>query len=186
MNPYLPPMETARLVIRPFVEADLPAVYAVFAAEGERRAALARWVRWNSLNHAALAELYQPPYGDRAVVLKATGALIGAAGLVPAYGPFDQLPSAGRPAPQPYTPEIGLFYHLAADHRGRGYATEAAAALARFALEELLAKRVVATTEDDNLASQAVMRRLGMRLERNPAAEPVWFQVVGVLDRPGS
>jgi [ribosomal protein S5]-alanine N-acetyltransferase len=42
-------------------------------------------------------------------------------------------------------------------------------------------KRIVATTEYDNKDSIAVMRRLGMTIQRNPDPEPVWFQVVGVL-----
>jgi hypothetical protein len=28
----------------------------------------------------------------------------------------------------------------------------------------------------------AVMRKLGMRILRNPESEPAWFQVVGVLE----
>jgi RimJ/RimL family protein N-acetyltransferase len=43
---------------------------------------------------------------------------------------------------------------------------------------------VIATTRYDNLASQRVMERLGMRVERNPHPEPPWFQVVGTLDNP--
>ena len=31
---------------------------------------------------------------------------------------------------------------------------------------------------------QRVMRKLGMRIERNPSPEPHWLQVVGVLERP--
>ena len=44
-------------------------------------------------------------------------------------------------------------------------------------------KRLVATTEYDNFASQAVMTKLGMRLERNPFPEPPWLQLVGILDK---
>ena len=44
--------------------------------------------------------------------------------------------------------------------------------------------RLFATTEFDNLASVGVMRRLGMRVERNPFPSPPWFQVVGVLECP--
>ena len=33
-----------------------------------------------------------------------------------------------------------------------------------------------------NTESQAVMRRLGMRMLTNPHPEPAWLQVVGVLD----
>jgi hypothetical protein len=33
-----------------------------------------------------------------------------------------------------------------------------------------------------NAGSMGVMRRLGMRIVKNPSAEPRWLQVVGVLD----
>jgi hypothetical protein len=46
--------------------------------------------------------------------------------------------------------------------------------------------RIVATTENDNTRSIAVMRRLGMTIERNPSAEPRWFQTVGVLANPAT
>jgi hypothetical protein len=49
-------------------------------------------LRWSVLNEAQLARLYQPPYGDRAVVLKSSQELIGACGFVPSFGPFGQLP----------------------------------------------------------------------------------------------
>ncbi len=41
---------------------------------------------------------------------------------------------------------------------------------------------MIATTEFNNVASQAVMRKLGMRLERNEYNQPPWLQVVGVLE----
>ena len=69
--------------------------------------------------------------------------------------------------------------------QGRGYATEAARALISYAFDELDLRRIVATTEHENLRSVAVMRRLGMTIERNPEAEPHWFQTVGVLANPG-
>ena len=53
------------------------------------------------------------------------------------------------------------------------------------AFDELALARIVATTEHDNLRSIAVMRRLGMTIERNPLPEPHWFQTVGVLVNPG-
>ena len=42
--------------------------------------------------------------------------------------------------------------------------------------------RIVATTENDNHASQRVMRRLGMTVERNPFPDPFYFETVGFLD----
>jgi RimJ/RimL family protein N-acetyltransferase len=185
----MPVLVTERLTIRPFGEDDVDAAIAVLepdrdATEGARAANRRwreQWVRWSATTHQFLADLRQPPYGDRAVVLTATGRLIGAAGLVPSFGPFAQLPSSGVAGIQRYTPELGLFYRMAPDVRGRGYATEAARALVTFAFDVLNAARVVATTTYDNEASMAVMRKLGMRIERNPYPTPAWFQVVGIV-----
>jgi RimJ/RimL family protein N-acetyltransferase len=57
-------------------------------------------------------------------------------------------------------------------------------ALVRHAFDEIGLARLVATTEFANEASLAVMRRLGMRIERNPLPEPAWFQAVGVIRNP--
>ena len=190
----MPPLETPRLLIRPFTLDDLPDIYPIldveladvdFGSEGglplEGRR---RWLEWTVRNYAELARLYQPPYGDRAVVLKETGQLIGAAGFVPCLGPFGQLPyfRARGGASRQFTTDFGLYYALARSAHRRGYATEAAGALAHYAFTQLNLQRVIATTTYDNEASQGVMRKLGMRLEKNPYAEPVWFQVVGILE----
>lgn len=190
----MPVLETERLLIRPFAEADLQDVAESFAdVTGDplqgadvQAAWLHRWIQWAALNHTVLAELSQPPYGDRAIVLRATGRVIGACGLVPSFGPFGQLPSGDPSGPALNTPEIGLFYHLHPSHRRQGLATEAAGALVSFAFHNLGARRIVATTDDDNEASIGVMRNLGMRIERNPFPDPPWFQVVGILDHPES
>jgi hypothetical protein len=42
----------------------------------------------------------------------------------------------------------------------------------------------VATTDYDNARSVSVMHKLGMRIERNPFADPFYRQVVGILDAP--
>jgi RimJ/RimL family protein N-acetyltransferase len=171
----MPELHTARLVIRPIVEADAPACRAALAITDD--AAFARWLAWAVAAPAALADLNQPPYGERAVVLAATGEVVGLVGLVP----FAQL--AGAPPGGPSTPELGLYWALALGHRGRGYASEAAAELGRYLFAALNPARLIATTEHANAASQAVMRRLGMRIRQNAHAEPAWLQVVGVLDR---
>jgi RimJ/RimL family protein N-acetyltransferase len=186
----MPTLRTERLTIRPFAAADFDAALAVFepdaGATAEARAAhaqwLRQWVRWSALNHTMLSDLLQPPYGDRAVIVTATGRLGGAVGLVPAFGPFAQLPSAGAAGPTRNTTEIGLFYRTAPDLRGRGYATEAARALVTFAFDALNLERIVATTTYDNEPSVRVMRKLGMRIERNPFPGPAWFQIVGILE----
>jgi len=131
---------------------------------------------------AGHALLHQPPYGDRAIVKRDSNQLIGAIGFAPCLMPFGQLPSF-EPTTR-FTSEIGLFWALFPEHWGHGYATEAAAAMIVYAFDQLRLRRIVATTENDNTRSMNVMRRLGMRLERNPLPEPNWFQTVGILDNP--
>ena len=107
-------------------------------------------------------------------------------GVVPSMGPFAQLPGFGGAIgpPDRLRPEVGLYWAVAPEHRRNGYATEAARAVIDHGFAELGLARIVATTERDNPASIAVMRRLGMRVEQNPLPEPHWFQVVGWLDAP--
>jgi ribosomal-protein-alanine N-acetyltransferase len=103
--------------------------------------------------------------------------------------PFEQLPyfSAGAQPSEPVhaTTEFGLFYAISPAYQRQGYASEAAQALAGYAFKTLNLKRIVATTSYANLGSIGVMRKLGMRIERNPLPQPAWMQVVGVLENPG-
>ena len=189
-DPDLFRLETDRLVIRPFVRDDLDAIHPILnAAFGEEsRADRQEWLDWAVINYAALARLRQPPYGDRAVGLKATDTLIGAVGLVPSFGPFDTLPYfRGRSTGSPtglFTPQMGLFWVIGEPYHGHGYATEAARAVIDFAFTHLRLRRIVATTEYANSRSIAVMQRLGMDIQRNPEPTPLWFQVIGILDNP--
>ena len=61
------------------------------------------------------------------------------------------------------TGELGYVLHP--DHYGRGYATEAGAALLRLGFEDLAMHRIVASADARNVASIRVMQRLGMRPE---------------------
>jgi RimJ/RimL family protein N-acetyltransferase len=186
----MPVLETERLLVRPFEMADLPACHQLLDIDawqtGRTIAQRETWLRWTVLSYEMLADLRQPPYGDRAVILRSTGALIGAVGCVPSLKPFARLPSfGGLENDDRTTAEFGLFWATHSAHRNHGYATEAAASLIRYAFEVLNLARVLAWTDYDNYASQAVMRKLGMSIERNPRAEPPWFQIVGVLQNPG-
>ena len=191
----MPVLETARLLIRPFVMEDLDVHRlldielrdaGIGTDETETLAERAQWLQWAVLNYAQLAKLHQPPYGDRAVILKSTGQLIGSCGFVPSLNAFEQLPNFATgdtpEGPGRNTAEFGLFYAISPAHQRRGYASEAAWALVDYAFQHLNLKRVVATTNDDNIASIGVMRKLGMWVEKNPRPEPPWLQVVGVLE----
>jgi ribosomal-protein-alanine N-acetyltransferase len=180
-------LETTRLLIRAFMLADaetysrlLDEAFGVsaYGSADEKRVIFEHQVAAD----AGLALLHQPPYGDRAIVLRETGQVVGSVGFAPCLMPFGLLPSFQ--GTDRFTSEIGLFWALFPKQQGRGYATEAAAAMISYAFDELRLRRIVATTEHDNARSINVMRRLGMRLERNPRGEPHWFQTVGILDHP--
>lgn len=190
-------LESERLLIRSFTIDDLNDVYRIldveladaeYGSEGAKPlAARRRWLQWTVMNYEELAQLYQPPYGDRAIVLKKNGTLIGVGGLVPSYGPFGQIPALRCPADihqinRRFSPEMGLFYAISPIHQRRGYATEAAQMLVDYAFGQLNLKRIVATTEYDNTGSIAVMGKLRMQIEKNPFPDPDWFQVVGILE----
>jgi RimJ/RimL family protein N-acetyltransferase len=193
----MPALETERLVIRAFAMDDLEAIHEILdldlgwtspgrtgeTAREERRA----WLQWSVMNDVQLAALMQPPYGDRAVIRKEDGVLVGSCGFVPELKPFGLLPSFGGeedPSSWLTIPQVGLFYAFSTAYRGRGYATEAARAMAGYGFRVLRLRRIVATTDHDNEGSIGVMRRLGMRIERNPYPDPPWLQVCGVLDNP--
>lgn len=178
-------LETDRLIIRAFTLEDGDTysrlLGAAFGADSYGPPHAKRVMfEYQVAADAGLALLHQPPYGDRPIVLRSSGEIVGAVGFAPCLAPFGQLPSF-EPTPH-FTPEVGLFWALFPDHWGQGYATEAAAALVSYAFGQLRVRRLVATTEHDNARSINVMRRLGMRIERNPRPDPAWFQTVGILD----
>lgn len=61
--------------------------------------------------------------------------------------------------------EADIRYELAAEHWGKGYATEAAQTLVDFGFRELGLHRISASCVTDNLGSVHVLERLGMRRE---------------------
>jgi RimJ/RimL family protein N-acetyltransferase len=178
-------LETDRLTIRAFAPEDDETysrlLDAAFGADSYGSADEKRVIfEYQVAADAGLALLHQPPYGDRAVAKRSSNEIIGSVGFAPCLMPFGQLPSFD-PTPH-FTNEVGLFWALFPEQWGHGYATEAAAAMIAYAFGTLRLRRIVATTEHDNTRSTNVMRRLGMRLERNPRPEPAWFQTVGILD----
>ncbi|MEV5880274.1 GNAT family N-acetyltransferase [Streptomyces sp. NPDC052101] len=100
------------------------------------------------LVRAADAGLHQPGWGMYLLLSTEDAQVVGAMGF---HGP----PADG-------SAEIG--FDLAEAARGRGYATEALRELAHWALTRPGVRTVVATTTEDNRASQAVMERAGFTL----------------------
>ena len=188
---FMPVLDTARLRIRAFQPGDLDTCQALYRAIGWFNASLPdaeitvrrqSWFEWAVVNTRELARLYQPPLGERAVIDRASGDLVAVVGYVPALEPYAQLPSFGHVEHARNTFEMGLFWAVHPQHQRRGIASEAASAMVDHAFDRLRLKRVVATTENDNLASAAVMRRIGMTVECNPFPEPAHFQTVGWIE----
>lgn len=86
---------------------------------------------------------------DFAICLKETGELIGSAGL---YLTKDRM-------------QADLGYILNKRFWGFGYCTEAAAKMLEFGFLQLDLHRITASCDSKNTASEAVMKRLGMRFE---------------------
>ncbi len=176
-------LTSQRLRIRHFCQEDLAACSdfrrRVFQQDEDTETAR-RWLTWTIDSYRELAALQQPPYADYAIERRDTGGFVGAVGIVPTVVPWGAL--KGDKSDNLLNPEVGLFWGVLPEYRRLGYATEAASALLVFLFVELRLRRVVATTERDNLASQRVMEKLGMRLLRNPLETPAWCQVVGVLE----
>lgn len=188
MSLRLPPLETERLVIRDFAPQDFEVVHRILDCQGNFERPATRqerqsWFDWSCMSYSAFASLYQPPWGDRAVTLKETGDVIGVVGYTTMWHPLTEMLEGKSPSEARWHPEMGLFWVITPDHQGKGHATEAARALIDYAFEHFNLKRIVANTEFDNLASQGVMKKLGMKLSRNEDGKPEWFEVLGVLGR---
>jgi RimJ/RimL family protein N-acetyltransferase len=97
----IPTLETERLFVRPLRAADLEEVRRLYARLADADLGhppitepehVRDWLAWSALGYEQLARLHQPPYGDRAVVLKGTSELVGLVGNVPALAPFGLIP----------------------------------------------------------------------------------------------
>ena len=96
-------------------------------------------------------------YSWWAIVERAGGELVGA-------GALQNLRREATLLPDPACPlEVG--WRLARDRWGRGYAIEAAVAMAGHAFDALRADELLAVCHPDNEASRGVMVRLGMRAQ---------------------
>lgn len=192
MNPTN--FETDRIIVRPFVADDLQIIHRIIdqtfgdgtnvaneSALQERKS----WLEWSILSQVWLPKMYQTPYGDRAIVLKSNDQVIGSVGYVPLRDVYWQIPELGISAHSYTTTEVGLFWVIDPQHQKQGYATEAAQAMIDHAFKDWRIARILATTDYSNVASQGVMKKLGMKLTRNPLPDPHWLQVVGVLENTG-
>lgn len=143
-------LETERLYLRKMDAGDYDALCAImqdadtmYAYEGPYTdEEVQAWLERQLMRYATLG------YGLWAVVLKATGEMIGQCGLTM------------QPWKDEQVLEIGYLFNRAYWHNG--YAAEAAQACKRYAFEVLQADEVCSIIRDTNTASQNVAKRNGM------------------------
>ncbi len=150
------PVETGRLLVRSLEPGDISALVALWT-DPEVTAHLG-----GPRDPARVRDLLDEELrtgGDRftmwPVIEKASGRVIGDCGLL-------KKEVEGRD-------EIELVYVFAADVWGRGYATEAAAAVRDAARIRWGLTRLIALIDPDNIASARVAEKIGMRFERQTA-----------------
>ncbi|HEU5480260.1 MAG TPA: GNAT family N-acetyltransferase [Candidatus Tumulicola sp.] len=151
-----PIVETERLIVRAWEDGDEEALIAIFADPGTVRYLGKGYQHGLRADQTrAMVERMRERFartglGVWPVVLKETGAVIGECGLAPVADSDD----------------VEIAYVLSPAARGKGYASEAAAAVLAYAFQTLKLARVVAFVHRGNAASIAVINRLGMRYDR--------------------
>jgi RimJ/RimL family protein N-acetyltransferase len=150
--PPIPILTTERLVLRPFVPADLDELAPLHAEESfwwyPLRGGMSK-DDTDAFLERVIGRYETDGFGVEAVLHRDSGAMIGWAGLaVPHFLP-DILPAV----------EVG--WRLAPAARGRGLATEAGAAALRWGFTQGGVDRIVSIYEPANVASGRVMERLG-------------------------
>jgi len=158
-------LETARLTLRHFTDADL-VPFMAYRNDPD----VARYQSWEGMSeaeaHVIIAEqkLLQPGVPGQwlqiAIELKETGTLVGDCALK-----IDE--HEERQA------EIG--YTLARAYQRKGIAAEAVSCVLDFAFKMLEMHRVIAITDCENAASIALLERLGLRREGH-FIQNVWFK----------
>ena len=149
-------LETERLILRRFVEADAESVFKNWASDPE----VTKFLRWES--HTRVDESREllagcvKRYGEVyyyhwAIEEKCSDS--GAVGYIGVFWSDETVDSV----------EVG--YGLGRRWQGKGYMSEALRAVIDFMIDEAGANRVVATHDPRNAASGGVMKRCGMKYE---------------------
>lgn len=144
----IPVLETERLILRAFCEDDLTAWAAVMGDPDVARyvapAPMTREESWRSMA-GSLGHWLLRGYGTWAVERKSDGAMMGRVGMINPEG----------------WPGLEIGWTLGKRYWGQGYATEAAAVAMRYAFLTQPAAKLISCIDPDNVASQAVARRIG-------------------------
>jgi RimJ/RimL family protein N-acetyltransferase len=145
--------DATRLAFREMTPGDLDDMAALLGDPGvmtyyprpKTRQEAAHWIDWNR-------GLYRTHGYGLWVLTTPAGDFVGDCGLTP------QVVDA--------VTELEVGYHVLPAWQGRGYATEAATACRDFARDVLGAARLIAISHPDNLPSQRVAEKIGLRPEK--------------------
>lgn len=149
-------LETRRLLLRHLVMDDLDALFALYGDPEIRKyfpegvltlEETREELEWHMHGHPRHPEL-----GLWATIHKESGNFIGRCGLLP--WEID-----GRL-------EIEIAYMIDKAYWGRGLATEAAKGILHYGFDDLKLSRLICLIEPNNIASQRVAAKIGMRLEK--------------------
>ncbi|HEY3799373.1 MAG TPA: GNAT family N-acetyltransferase [Caulobacteraceae bacterium] len=174
-------IETERLTLRPFVEADRADWMAMVTDPEVAEPLGGARIQAPDYFDGVLTFWATYGHGPLALLRRSDGALIGRVGI-------------RRQPPEwahPMMGEVEVGWMLARPAWGEGYATEAARAALAWGFETLGVPQIFSWTTQVNVRSQAVMRRLGMRrvAERDflqpgrDADDPLGPHVVFVIGR---
>jgi RimJ/RimL family protein N-acetyltransferase len=181
-------LETERLVIRPFVEADIEGIYRLVYADPDVRRG------WSSFTGGLEAfrerfptsRVWTSPdeFGYRALVRREDNVLLGLMGFQD-HGWDDMtwllMPDGSRNVGHiPGVLDVELTYALGKAYWGHGYATEAGQAMVAYGLRELDIDRIINAISPTNRHSYALMVRLGFTFLDNGNPE----DVIGMLANP--
>jgi len=146
------PLTTSRLLIRPFDDDDLNAMHEIYADPEVMQFIPSGTSRDLAHSRQRLEKIKEHQdkngFSQWAVVEQATGNLVGICGLI-------LVESKG--------PEVEVAYEFARAVWNRGYATEAIGACLRAGFEQFGMTRIVGMTFPDNVPSQRVLEKNGMR-----------------------
>jgi ribosomal-protein-alanine N-acetyltransferase len=167
-------LETERLVLRHQVIEDLDDLWALYQnlnitryipdAPRSREEAQEE-LEWHMHGHPRHPEL-----GLWATIHKKTGKFIGRCGLLP--WDVDNVH------------EVEVAYTIAEEYWGQGLGSEAAQGILKYGFETLKLSRLISLIEPENIGSQKVAEKMGMRLEKktelplNGVNEPVWVYAI--------
>ena len=155
-SPYKTILETNRLILRHLIMDDLNMLFALYRDPEIRQyfpegvlnfEETKQELEWHMNGHPKYPEL-----GLWATIHKATGKFIGRCGLLP-WEIDGKL-------------EVEIAYLLDKSFWHQGLATEAAQGILKYGFENLNLSRLICLIDPENIASQKVAERIGMKLER--------------------